>query len=89
MAKIEHQPKAIVFAKLGRKLKCIKTCEKPLYHHTRVILYKKRLQEVANIWKETGFAKWPKLATCKGYSLCKVVGLGEKMKFTNTCEKPP
>ena len=52
MAKFGHHAKAIILCKmvcLGRKLKFIKTCEKLLYNHTRVVLYKKRLQKVANI----------------------------------------
>ena len=42
-----HSPRKMVG--LGRKLKFTKTCEKPLYNHTRVVLCKKRLQKVANI----------------------------------------
>ena len=34
---------------LGRKLKFTKTCEKSRYNHTRVVLYKKCFQKVANI----------------------------------------
>ena len=73
---------------LGRKLKLTKTCEKPLYNHTRVVLCKKRLPKIANIRKMKGFGKWPKLATRKRLYPRKMVCLRRKLKFTKTCEKP-
>ena len=56
--KIGHLAKAIAHTKaiglckmvsLGQKLKCVKTCEKHIYKHTRVVLCKKPLEKTANI----------------------------------------
>ena len=72
---------------LGPKLKFTKTCEKCLYYHTRVVLRQKQLQKRANIRKMTVFRKWPNWPLSKGFSPCKMVSLGPKLKFTKTCEK--
>ena len=91
MAKIGHYAKAIAFAKtvsLGRKLKFTKTCEKRLYNHARVVLCKKRLQEVANQSKNDSCLKMAKIGHyAKAIAFAKTVSLGRKLKFTKTCEK--
>ena len=72
---------------LGQKIKLPKTCEKPFYKHFPDVLCKKGLQkafiirEMRRFWK---LEKWPQ---CKGYSLCKMVSLGQKIKLLKTCEK--
>ena len=56
--KITHLAKAIAHAKaiaflkrvsLGQKLEMLKTCEKPLYKDSRVVLCKKALEKASNI----------------------------------------
>ena len=72
---------------LGKKMKLPKTCEKPFYKHFPDVLCKKRLQKTLIIREMRRFwilEKWPQ---CKGYSLCKMVSLGQKMKLPKTCEK--
>ena len=33
------------------------------------------------------FSKWPKMATMQGYSACKTLSLGQKIKLPKTCEQ--
>ena len=72
---------------LGQKFKMPKTCDKRLYKHIRLVLCKKRLQKAANIWEMRPSWKLQKWPLCKGYSLCKVVSLGQKLKMPKTCDK--
>ena len=69
---------------LGQKIKLPKTCKKCCYKHIQVILCKKRLQKTAHIRKMGVFWKWPQY---KGYSPCKILSLGQKIKLPKTCEK--
>ena len=99
--KSRHLAKAIVHAKaiyslckmvtLGQKLKMPKSCEKPFYNNITVVLCKKPLEKTPNIgeirqfWNPAifqGYSPW------KGYSLCKMVTLAQKLKMPKTCEKP-
>ena len=90
MAKNGHIAKAISPGKillLGQKIKLLKTSKKRLHKHITVVLCTKRLQKTANIRKMRGFQigqKWPK---CKGYSPCKILTLGKKIKLPKTCLK--
>ena len=62
-----------------------KTYEKLFYKNIRVVLCKNRSK------KHQIFQKWDNLEnwkSCKGYSLCKMVNLWQKLKKPNTCEKP-
>ena len=99
--KIAYLAKAIAHAKaiyslckivsLGQKLKMPTTCEKWFYKNIRVVLCKKPLEKTPNIrqmrrfWKSPiwgkGYSPW------KGYSLCKMNSLGQKLKMPKTCEK--
>ena len=45
---------------------------------------KKRLREHQIFEKRDDFENRP---SCKGYSLCKIVSLGQKLKLKKTCEK--
>ena len=63
------------------------TCLKYLYKHMKVVLFKKRLQKTANIRKMRPSWKLPKCPQCKGYSPCKTLSLGQKMKFDETCQR--
>ena len=93
MAKLGHQAKAMYslckMVSLARKLKLTKTCEKPLYNQSRVVLCKKGPPPKKLIFQNRQLFKnrqhWP---PCKGYSLCKLASLAPKLKFTKTCEKP-
>ena len=63
---------------LGQKLKFQKTCQNPFYKSFRVVLCKKPLE------KQSIFEKWEHFEnqpSCKGYSLCKILTLGQKLKF--------
>ena len=86
--KIGHRAKPIAFAKwisLGQKLKFTKTREKRLFNHIRVFSVQKnrfRNYQISEEWDDFG-----NRPSCKGYSLCKMVSLGQKLRFTKTCEK--
>ena len=69
---------------LGQKLKFRKTCEKRFFNHIRVVLCKKPLRKHQIFDKWDDFENRP---SCKGYSLGKMVSLGQKLKFRKTCEK--
>ena len=66
---------------LGQKIKLPWTCKKRFHKNNTDVLCKKRLQktlnirEIGRVWK---LEKWPQ---CKGYSLCKMVSLGQKIKL--------
>lgn len=62
----------------AQKLSLLKTCQKRLYRHIRVVLCKKRFQKRSNIRERTSFWKWRKLATgeyWRIFGLTKVVKL--------------
>ena len=76
---------------LGQKLKMRKTCKKTFYKNTRVVLYKNgsKKHQIFQKWENfenrpfcKGYSPW------RGYSLCKMVSLGQKLKMPKTCEKP-
>ena len=69
---------------LGQKLKWPKTCEKRFYKHVRVVLCEKPLEKTPNIREMRRF--W-KSAILQSYRLCKIVSLGQKLKWPKTCEK--
>ena len=86
--KIGHHAKAIGHAKssfLGQKLKFQKTCQNPFYKSFTVVLCKKLLQKTLNIREIDHFENWP---SCKGYSPCKILTLGQKLKSKKTCQNP-
>ena len=63
---------------LGLKFKMQKNILKTFLQHIKVVLCKKRLQKTANIRKMRLFWKW---SQSKGYSPCKIVTLGPKLKM--------
>ena len=65
---------------LGQKLKLHKDILKTFLQHIAVVLCKKRLDKTANIRKMRAFWKLPKWPLSKGYKLCKIVTLGQKLK---------
>ena len=72
---------------LGQKLKVPKRYEKRLYKHIRIVLCKKRLEKQLIFQKWEDFENWHKWPLGKGYSLCKMVSLGQKLKVPKTYEK--
>ena len=85
-----HNAKAIAFEKWSgwvKKIKLPKTCEQLLFKHIKDVLCKKRLKKTINIREMRRFWKLEKSRQCKGYSLWKVVSLGQKIKLPKTCEK--
>ena len=65
---------------LGQKLKIPKRCEKPFHKIIRVVLCK----EIFDNFENRPSCKGP----WKGYSLCKIVSLGQKVKMLKTCKTP-
>ena len=66
---------------LGQKLKLHKNMLKTFLQHIAVLLCRKRHQKTANIRKmrhSKNGQKWP---PSKGYRLCKIVTLGQKLKM--------
>ena len=76
---------------LGQKLKMPKRCEKQFYDHIKVVVNAKNRSSLGrktpNIRKMTAFWKWPNWPRCMGYSPCKMVSLGQKLKMPKRCEK--
>ena len=76
---------------LGQKLKMLKTCQKRFSKNVRVVLCKKPLQktpiirEMRKCWKSAILQKL--YSPCKGYSLGKMLSLGQKSKMPKTCKK--
>ena len=66
---------------LGQKLKMQKNVLKTFLQDIAVVLCKKRLQRIANIRKMRPFENWQKRPPSKGYSFCKMVTLGQKLKM--------
>ena len=70
---------------LGQKLKMQKNMLKTFLQHIAVVLCKKGSK------KQLIFQKWEHFENCqkwplsKGYSLCKILTLGQKLKMQKTC----
>ena len=72
---------------LAQKLKFQKTCQNPFYKSFTVVLCKKPLQKNIKYSRNESMLKIGHYA-CKGYSLCKVLTLAQKLKFQKTCQNP-
>ena len=73
---------------LGQKLKLSKICQKWFFNPIAVVLCKKRLEKAINIRKMRPFWKSTKMATMQRlYSICKIISLGQKLKFQTKCQK--
>ena len=72
---------------LGHKINLPKICKKRFYKHIKNVLWKNgsKKQLIFEKWEhfENG-QKWPQ---CKGYSPCKILTLGHKIKLPKICEK--
>ena len=72
---------------LGQKIKLPKTSKQRFYKHITDVLCKTRLQKALNMREMRRFWKLEKWPQCKGYSLRKMVNLGQKIKLPKTCQK--
>ena len=66
---------------LRQKIKLLKTCEKRLHKHITAVLFKKRSKKHLIFEKWDDFENRQKWPLCKGYSLCKMVSLRQKIKL--------
>ena len=91
MAKIGHDAcgySSCKMVSLPQKLKMQKRCEKRLYDHIKVVVWKKKRSKkhlIFENWQhfQNGL-NWPR---CMGYSPCKMVSLAQKLKMPKRCEK--
>ena len=76
----------------GQKLEMSKTCQKITYWTIRMALCKKPLKKHQILKNWDVFENRPSCkgySLCsKGYSLCKLLTLGQKRKMPKTCQKP-
>ena len=76
---------------LGQKWKFQKTCHNPFYKSFRVVLCKEPLQKTLNIREMRKFSQWEHFEnrpSCKGYRPCKMLTLGQNLKFQKICQNP-
>ena len=59
--------------------------KQPVYKIAIVVLWKKPHEKTPNIREIRPFENRP---SHKGYSLCKILTLGQKSKFQKTCQNP-
>ena len=75
---------------LGQKLKMPKTWDKPFCKNIRVVCAKNRSRKHQILEKWDDFENrpsWKGYSPCKGYILCKMVSLGQKLKMPKTFKK--
>ena len=72
---------------LGQKLKMPKRCGKRFYYLIKVVMCKKPFRKTPNTRKWEHFENGQNLPRRKGYSRCKMVSLGQKLKMPKRCEK--
>ena len=72
-----------------------KTCKKPFHKNIKVVLWQKAPKKSTKYSRNktilnTKYKNWPSYqgySPLKGYSLCKMVSLGQELKMPETCEK--
>ena len=72
---------------LAQTLKLPKTCVKRHHKHITAVLFKKPSKKHLIFEKWDDFENRQKWPLCKGYSLCKMVSLRQKINMLKTCEK--
>ena len=72
---------------LGQKLKFPKTCQNPFYKSFTVVLCKKIAPKNTKYSRNGTILKISQ-RSCNGYSPCKILTLGQKLKFKKTCQNP-
>ena len=85
--KIGHRAKAIAFAKWSvwvENYDSQKHAKNDSLITLELFCAKNRLRKHQIFEKSDDFENRP---SCKGYGVCKMVSLGQKLKFTKTCEK--
>ena len=82
-----YSPCEMDMVSLGQKLKIRRRCEKQLYDHIRVVVYRKPLQKHLIFEKREHYLNGQNWPRCMSYSPCKIVSLGQKLKMPKTCEK--
>ena len=87
--KVGHHAKAVAHAKssVWVKKKIPKNCLKSILQ----IIYSCSVKKKNCSKKHQIFEKWDhfeKRPSCKGYSPCKILTLGQKLKFQKTCQNP-
>ena len=71
---------------LAQRIKFKKICRKRFYKHIRVVLFKNLLEKTTNLREMRPFWK-SAIMQYKGYSLCKMLGLAQKLKFQKNMQK--
>ena len=72
----------------GSKIKIAKSMRKTAVEaHYSCIMQKNCSKKQLIFEKSHHFENWQKGPQCKGYSLCKMVSLGQKLKMPKTCDK--
>ena len=74
-------------ATLGQKLKMPKRCEKLLLDLIKDVVLKKPLQKHLLLEKSEQFENGQSRSRCMGYSPCKMLSLGQKLKMPKRWEK--
>ena len=72
---------------LAQKLKFRKTCQNPFYKSFKFLFRKKTAPRKTKYSRNETIFKIG-LHQCKGYSLWKILTLGQKLKFQKTCQNP-
>ena len=72
----------------GSKIKIAKSMPKTAVEaHYSCIMQKNGSKKQLIFEKSDHFENWQKWPQCKGYSSCKMVSLGQKLKMPKTCDK--
>ena len=64
---------------LDQKLKLQTKCQKRLFNPVKLVLCKNGFKKQWIMEKLSNFESWEKWPICKGYSLCKITTLGQKL----------
>ena len=70
---------------LGQNLKFKETCQNPFYKSFTIVMSKNRSKKDQIFENQDHFENRP---ARKGYSPCKILALGQKLKFKETCQNP-
>ena len=90
MAKVGHDAKIIAFVEWSvwvKNFKCQKGAKNDCTSRLDLLCAEKPLQETSNIRKKEHFENGQSWPRSKGYSLCKMVSLGQTLKMPKRWEK--
>ena len=71
---------------LGQKLEMPKTCKKTIQQQQHICSVRKTARKSTKYWEKKD--NLDNRSSTKGYTLCKMVSLGQKLKMPKTWEKP-